>query len=393
MTVGALLVATVVAGPATMTYVVTPLAPVRDAKPKNAKRATRLLRAALRGLPGVKVLPAPSGSMPPGPCATDCLMQVLADTGADRAVGGDLYMQPKVYYPGVHWHLTLTQVDRAHGGPHGGYETVYVSSLSKERFLKKAAKALRDYDPADRLPAVSPTPPAIEAPKLPGMAWTPPGEFIMGSDVGEWNDGPRHKVHLEGYYVDLLETSNAAYAECVTAKACRPAKTFGDMPELGRPEFPVVGVDFADARKYCAWRGKRLPTEAEWERAARGLDERRWPWGDTFDPKLANMRHDVDGWPTAAPVDAFPNGRSPVGPLNMAGNVWEWTQDWFGGRYYAHSPPKDPQGPPSGARKIIRGGSWRYNIPFYISSYNRSHSRVGSRFRHVGVRCFNDGPR
>ena len=200
-------------------------------------------------------------------------------------------------------------------------------------------------------------------------------------------------MRLDAFYVDRTETSNAQHKECVAAGRCRPAKVFHDMPELGNDEFPVVGVDHADAVKYCAWRGKRLPTEAEWERAARGLLERRWPWGDRFDPSLANMRHEVDGWKTAAPVTAFPGGVSPVGALNMAGNVWEWTQDWFGGRYYAKSPYENPKGPPRGQRRIIRGGSWRYNIPFYISSYNRSHSKVGSRFRHLGIRCFKDAPR
>lgn len=386
----ALLLAATVAAPASWTYVVAPLVPVKDAKPKNAERATRLLRQSLHELRRVTVKPLPAEHTPQGLCDEACLMNLLKVTGADRAVGGDLYMQPKVYYPGVHWHVTLTQVDRSTGGRFGSYETVYVSSLSQKRFLSKAALALRDYDPSERLSPVSPTPPPKPAgvSEEPGMIYVPAGEFIMGSDVGEWNDGPRHAVLLDAFHVDRTETSNAEYAACVAARKCRPAKVFRDMPELGAAEFPAVGVDYADATKYCAFRGKRLPTEAEWERAARGLVERRWPWGDEFDPALANMRHELDGWKTAAPVTAFPGGASPIGALNMAGNVWEWTQDWFGGRYYAKSPHKNPQGPGRGKRRIIRGGSWRYDIPFYISAYNRSHSKVGSRFRHLGIRCF-----
>jgi formylglycine-generating enzyme required for sulfatase activity len=394
MNLPALLLSLVLASAAPrLTYVVAPLTHTKDAKPKNAERATRMLRQALHGLRRVRVAKIPKEHMPAGLCDEPCLKKLLAATGADRAVGGDLYMQPKVYYPGVHWHITLTQVDRSQEGSFGSYEAIYVSSISQKRFLAKAALALRDYDPTARIPPVSPTPPDRPAGvnDQPGMIYVPPGEFIMGADFGEWNDGPRHKVWLDGYHVDRTESSNAEYKECVAAGACRPAHVFRDMPELGRDEFPVVGVDFADATKYCAWRKKRLPTEAEWERAARGLEERRWPWGDEFDPKFANMRHDLDGWPTAAPVNAFPEGRSPIGALNMAGNVWEWTQDWFGGRYYTKSPYKNPKGPRSGPRRIIRGGSWRYDIPFYISSYNRSHSRVGSRFRHLGIRCFKDG--
>ena len=175
------------------------------------------------------------------------------------------------------------------------------------------------------------------------------------------------------------------------AGACRPSRFQGD-PDLGRARHPVAGVDLRDATIYCKWRGKRLPTEAEWERAARGTEERRWPWGDAFDPSKVNMRNAADGWETSAPVDAFPEGRSPVGAFQMAGNVWEWTTDWYSPTYYRNSPRRNPKGPKTGPRRIIRGGSWRYDIPYYVSSYNRSHSRVGSRFRHVGIRCFKDAP-
>ena len=379
------------AGP--LAYVVAPLVPTVQATPKEAERATGMLRAELKRLRGVRLVPVPAGFSFDGVCDVPCLTRLMAAAGADRAVGGSLNMQPKVWFPGVHWHVTLEQVDRGKGGAWGSYERVYVSSSTKDRFMARAAAALRDADPTKRLPPVGPAPaPPPGTPEVEGMAFVPAGDFVMGSDIGEENDGPRHLVWLDSYYVDLYETSNAEHQQCVAAKACRPPHSFGDA-DLTRPRHPVVGLDFADATAYCRWRGKRLPTEAEWERAARGTDERRWPWGNEFDPKKVNMRNPDDGWDKSAPVDAFPAGRSPVGAWQMAGNVWEWTTDWFSPIYYRQSQRRNPKGPNSGPRRMIRGGSWRYDIPFYVSSYNRSHSRVGSRFRHVGIRCFKDGPR
>jgi formylglycine-generating enzyme required for sulfatase activity len=374
-----------------MRYVVVPLIPEVEATPKEAKRTTRMLGEALQRLRRVRVVRAEPGSLPKGPCDADCLLRVAKASKADRAVGGTLIMQPKVYYPGVHWHITLTQVDVQQGGVHGTYERVYVASGCRKRFVDAAALALRDADPAARLPPVAPPPapkPGVNVP--PKMAHVPAGDFVMGSDIGEENDGPRHLVWLDAYNIDLFETSNAEHKECVAAGACTRSR-FHDDADLGRDGFPVAGVNFKDAETYCEWRKKRLPTEAEWERAARGTDERRWPWGNEFDPKKVNMRHAEDGWVSAAPVDAMPEGRSPVGAHHMAGNVWEWTSDWNSHSYYRKSPRRNPRGPNGPRpRRSIRGGSWRYDIPYYVSSYNRSNGRPGSRFTHLGIRCAMD---
>ena len=377
------------AGPK-LRYVVAPLVAQVEAKPREAARTTRELRRALGKQAGVRVVALPKGFIHEGPCEVECLSRLLELSGADRAVGGTLTQQAKVHYPGILWTIALEQVDRARAGPWGRYERVHVSARSQRRFLVAASRALVSAAPDQRLPPMGPPPsPPPDVPELPGMAYVPAGDFVMGSDYGEPDEQPRHLVYLDAFYVDLYETSNAEYAECVAAGACRRSRFHRD-PDLGRPRHPVCGIDFADVSAYCAWRGKRLPTEAEWERAARGTREVRWPWGDVFDPQKVNMRNPDDGWPTSAPVDAFPAGRSPVGAYQMAGNVWEWTQDWDGPDYYRTSPRRNPKGPKSAPRKVIRGGSWRYDIPFFVSAHNRSDARVGSRFRHVGVRCFKD---
>lgn len=375
-------------------YVVAPLLPRLETPPQEVLQGTRLLEEALDGLPGVRTVPLPEGFSPPAAYDAAFLMALAASAGAQRAVGGTLEMQAKVHYPGTAWWLTLEQVDLGRGGPWGRFERVHVvSGEPRRRFLAEAARALRQADPTERVPPVGPPPaPPPDAPRISGMALVPAGDFVLGSDFGEADEGPRHKVYLDSFYVDLRETSNAEHAQCVAARVCRPSR-FARDPDLGRPEHPVAGLTFDDAVAYCRWRGKRLPTEAEWERAARGTDERRWPWGDRFDPRKVNMHNAEDGWATSAPVDAFPEGASPVGALQMAGNVWEWTSDWYAPDTYRRNPPRNPRGPATGERRVIRGGSWRYDIPFYVSAHNRSTSRVGTRFRHVGVRCFRDGPR
>ena len=378
-------------GATSLRYAVLPLAPEVNATEDQAARATQLLRQALGKLRGVRMLAISDDQQPKGRCDTACLVRLAQVLGADRIVTGHLMMQPKVHFPGVHWHITLSQVDRTRAGRWGRYERVYVSSTSKPKFLAEAALALRDADPTKRMPVLSPraaqnTP---EAPAIEGMVYVPPSHFIMGADFGEPNEAPRHRIWLDGFYVELYETSNARYKACVAAGVCRRSR-FHDDPELGRDDHPVAGINFREATTYCRWRGRRLPTEAEWERAARGLEERRWPWGDDFDARKVNMRNPDDGWDGSAPVGSFPEGRSPVGAYNMAGNVWEWTTDWSSGNYYRRSPSKRPKGPKSGKRRIIRGGSWRYDIPFYVSAHNRSNARPGSRFTHLGVRCFKD---
>jgi len=180
---------------------------------------------------------------------------------------------------------------------------------------------------------------------------------VMGSQNGDADEAPVHKVYLTAYYIDRYEVANGEYRKFIKATGHRTPDFWTD-PDLSAPELPVVGVSWEDADAYCKWKGKRLPTEAEWEKAARGLDGGRWPWGNEFDPSRANLYGSADGFQFTAPVKSFPAGKSPFGVYNMAGNVWEWCADWYAEDYYANSPAKNPKGPARGQLRVIRGGSW-----------------------------------
>lgn len=187
------------------------------------------------------------------------------------------------------------------------------------------------------------------------MRLVPAGSFLMGSDDGPEDERPRHRLDLPSFWIDTYPVTNAEYARFVAATEHRPPPHWanGSYPP-DKADHPVVNVSWEDAQAYAAWAGKRLPTEAEWEKAARGSDGRRWPWGDTFDASRCNTRESGIGGTT--PVGSFaPQGNSPYGAADMAGNVWEWTADW----YQAY--PGGRQLDSFGERyRVLRGGSWNY---------------------------------
>jgi formylglycine-generating enzyme required for sulfatase activity len=211
------------------------------------------------------------------------------------------------------------------------------------------------------------------------MVYVPGGTFAMGSQFAP-EEGPIHDVTLSPYYIDQYEVTNAQWAACVLAGGCtEPAVTtaYDGSPYYGETAFdnyPVINVTWYEADTYCRWRGVRLPTEAEWEMAARWNPVTGavtvYPWGDEWDPLRLNYcdasclltanadPSTDDGWPQAAPVGSFPAGASPVGALDMAGNVAEWVADWYGAGYYAISPAENPTGPASGTLRVVRGGAW-----------------------------------
>jgi len=199
------------------------------------------------------------------------------------------------------------------------------------------------------------------------LLYVPEGNFLMGSDPkkdpAQANDGseqPQHTVWLDAFWIDRTDVTNAMYAKCVAAGAC------GAMAANATPtyaiyygnsqfdDYPVVHVDWNQADTYCRWAGRELPSEAQWEKAARGTDGRIFPWGNDLDPKYANY----DSKDTSK-VGAFPPGASPYGALDMAGNVWQWVADWYDGAYYqSQTSWRNPIGPVSGQTRVLRGASW-----------------------------------
>ena len=255
------------------------------------------------------------------------------------------------------------------------------------------------------------------------MALIPAGEFQMGGDAdvalaecqklniggtceSGWyiNEEPEHTVSLDDYYLDLYEVTNALYEQCVQAGVCSPPSNSGSSTRssyYGNPTFadyPVIYVDWEQARTFCEdWRGARLPTEAEWEKAARGTDGRLYPWGDTFDGSRANFcdkncaedwanKDYDDGYADTAPVGSYLRGASPYGILDMAGNVVEWVQDWYLGTFYSSSPFTNPQGPTSGENRVGRNGAWSYTGNDLRTAY-RDWLAPDNSYYNNGFRC------
>jgi len=232
------------------------------------------------------------------------------------------------------------------------------------------------------------------------MVLIPAGEFIMGSNRIDtdakavqygsrkpWfaNESPERKVSLKEFYIDRTEVTNAAYSKFIAAASRKAPANWpqGKVPE-GKGDFPVTSVSWFDAAEYCKWRGARLPSEQEWEKAARGTDGRIFPWGDDFDLKKVNTLGKYGG--TTA-VGKFSEGASPYGVLDMAGNVIEWTADWYG--QYPGNTYDDKD---YGERfKVLRGGGWggigHYTMQVYVSAPFRSIADPKGAYNDVGFRC------
>jgi formylglycine-generating enzyme required for sulfatase activity len=232
----------------------------------------------------------------------------------------------------------------------------------------------------------------------PGMVFIPGGEFQRGrthalpDDGQKWfptllkDDRPVRGITLDPFYLDAHEVTSAQYAKFAAATGRKPPFYWPEgRPEPGKENHPVANVSWQDAAAYCAWAGGRLPAEAEWERAARGLAEgAKYPWGEAEPTdKLARFNR-LDG---PGDVCQFPNNY--FGLCDMAGNVWEWTADWYEREYYAGAPERNPKGPAQGQYRVLRGGSWA-DVEKYLTCAYRSFARPGERSPNIGFRCAKD---
>ncbi len=265
------------------------------------------------------------------------------------------------------------------------------SPNSNETIVSNATLTPASPTPA---PTMIPVTPVTQVSDKDGMTllYVPAGEFTMGNNSGNANEKPEHKVYLDAFWIDQTEVTNAMYAKCVKAGACQApssTKSYTRDSYYGNPQFdtyPVVYVAWNDAKQYCTWAGRRLPTEAQWEKAARGTDGRIYPWGDQAPDKTRlNYNFEVGDM---TQVGAYPTGASPYGALDMAGSVWEWVADWYGETYYASSPGRNPTGPTSGDARVLRGGSWdSYDAADVHASLRNWSYYPDVRFDNNGVRC------
>jgi formylglycine-generating enzyme required for sulfatase activity len=260
-----------------------------------------------------------------------------------------------------------------------------------------------------RLFGTSPAPPDTEAPVEPveepagepGMTWTRPadgmvmvhvpgGTFQMGSAEGdpdaEVDEFPQHPVTLDGFWIDHHEVTNTQYRQCAEAGTCQAppeACDYGGFDQAHRADHPVLCVDWYGAAAYCEWAGARLPTEAEWEYAARGTDNFTYPWGNSPpDNTLLNYAGNVED---TTPVGSYPSGASWCGARDLAGNVWEWVADWYG--KYQSEALKNPAGPPAGTFKVLRGGSFADGLTCIRAAHRRDDVLPDDHMASVGFRC------
>lgn len=247
------------------------------------------------------------------------------------------------------------------------------------------------------------------------MVHVPAGDFKMGSLQGLTDEQPQHDVYLDAYWLDQTEITNAMYRKCIEAGKCNPPFATTQFDDSTLADHPVVFVSWGQAKAYCEWAGRRLPTEAEWEKAAiwdaQLIEQRIYPWGNEYDCANGNFDDELeldtsimpntfegcDGFVRTAPVGSFPHGASAYGAFDMGGNVWEWVHDAFletdpltttVTNYYAISPRENPQGvdPSLTAYRVVRGGSWSTMFGFGRGAYRLWYG-LDDAYEDIGFRC------
>lgn len=243
------------------------------------------------------------------------------------------------------------------------------------------------------------------------MVFVPEGKFLMGStdeqiqaateellrdcstcqQASDWfvDQKPQHTVYLDAFWTDKFEVTNALYQKCaVTGKCAAPSesKSFSRSSYYGNSQydnFPVIYVSWNDAKTFCEWAGKRLPTEAEWEKAARGDKGRLYPWGNEWTAARVNAEERIK---ETAAIGSYPDDVSLYGAMDMGGNVREWVSDWYDENYYSHSPQNNPPGAPSGQLRVLRGGSWGGYMVSALAASRVAYDPA-TQEHYIGFRC------
>lgn len=269
---------------------------------------------------------------------------------------------------------------------------LFLTSLPVMGILRGTSQPPDEPPGQEDLPRNAPSNPSAvkEDPIQEEMVAIPAGPFLRGTLAGGYDEQPERTISLDAYAIDRYEVTNHQYQAFVTAtghrKAAPPSRYAKNVSRIQGTNQPITYVSWDDAEAYCRWKGKRLPTEAEWEKAMRGVDGRLWPWGNRYDELATNGGSSRDGFEVTAPVGSFKGDVSSFGVADGAGNVMEWVADWYGEDAYRDPAERNPRGPGHGMFRVLRGGGYTsHGTDVRITS--RSKMVPDFRDETIGFRC------